>query len=147
MTTNQETDTFLEHFGVKGMKWGVSRDRNRPGGADGKSNGSSSKKTAAPEVKKLTRKEVRAEKKQFYLDRSERAAMTALKDKDSLIYTRDAFSNYPTVVTGKEFADFLARGGAFDVKMTQVYAQKDKTGVMAVDKDFNKRFVRSDRKK
>lgn len=27
---------FLQHSGVMGMKWGVHRDRNRPGGADGK---------------------------------------------------------------------------------------------------------------
>ncbi len=29
-------DEILKHHGVKGMKWGVRRDRNRPGGADGK---------------------------------------------------------------------------------------------------------------
>lgn len=31
-----ELDKVLQHAGVKGMKWGVRRDRNRPGGADGK---------------------------------------------------------------------------------------------------------------
>lgn len=29
-------DEVLKHHGVKGMKWGVIRNRNRPGGADGK---------------------------------------------------------------------------------------------------------------
>lgn len=29
-------DELLKHSGVKGMKWGVRRDSNRPGGADGK---------------------------------------------------------------------------------------------------------------
>lgn len=28
-------DEVLQHVGVRGMKWGVRRDRNRPGGADG----------------------------------------------------------------------------------------------------------------
>lgn len=28
-------DEILKHVGVKGMKWGVRRNRNRPGGADG----------------------------------------------------------------------------------------------------------------
>lgn len=31
-----ELSDILQHHGVKGMKWGVIRDRNRPGGADGK---------------------------------------------------------------------------------------------------------------
>lgn len=30
------SDEVLKHVGVKGMRWGVRRDRNRPGGADGK---------------------------------------------------------------------------------------------------------------
>lgn len=29
------SDEVLKHVGVKGMKWGVRRNRNRPGGADG----------------------------------------------------------------------------------------------------------------
>lgn len=29
-------DEAIQHAGVKGMRWGVRRDRNRPGGADGK---------------------------------------------------------------------------------------------------------------
>jgi hypothetical protein len=32
-------DEVLEHSGVKGMKWGIRRDYNRPGGADGKEDG------------------------------------------------------------------------------------------------------------
>lgn len=30
------SDEVLKHVGIKGMRWGVRRDRNRPGGADGK---------------------------------------------------------------------------------------------------------------
>lgn len=32
---NEELDDILQHYGVKGMKWGVIRDSNKPGGADG----------------------------------------------------------------------------------------------------------------
>ncbi len=32
----KDLDEFLQHHGVKGMKWGVRRNSNRPGGADGK---------------------------------------------------------------------------------------------------------------
>lgn len=31
-----ELDKALQHSGIRGMHWGVRRDRNRPGGADGK---------------------------------------------------------------------------------------------------------------
>jgi hypothetical protein len=30
------SEDVLQHVGIKGMKWGVIRNRNRPGGADGK---------------------------------------------------------------------------------------------------------------
>lgn len=30
------SDEVLKHVGIKGMRWGVRRNRNRPGGADGK---------------------------------------------------------------------------------------------------------------
>lgn len=30
-------DEVLTHYGIKGMRWGVIRDRDQPGGADGKS--------------------------------------------------------------------------------------------------------------
>lgn len=33
---NDTLDDTLTHVGIKGMRWGVRRDRNRPGGADGK---------------------------------------------------------------------------------------------------------------
>lgn len=32
----EDMSNVLQHVGIKGMRWGVRRDRNRPGGADGK---------------------------------------------------------------------------------------------------------------
>lgn len=40
-------EDFLQHHGVKGMKWGVIRRRNRKGGADGKVESSGGKKGKA----------------------------------------------------------------------------------------------------
>lgn len=52
----KELDDLLKHYGVKGMKWGVVRNRNRPGGADGKDNGSGGKKKKArPRLDSLKR--------------------------------------------------------------------------------------------
>lgn len=40
-----ELDKILQHTGVKGMKWGIRRNRNRPGGADGRPDASDAKYT------------------------------------------------------------------------------------------------------
>lgn len=47
------TDELLKHHGVKGMKWGVRRDRNRPGGADGKEESEKITDTRSKLTKKL----------------------------------------------------------------------------------------------
>lgn len=47
------TDEILKHHGVKGMKWGVRRDRNRPGGADGKEESDKIADTRSKLTKKL----------------------------------------------------------------------------------------------
>lgn len=47
------TDEILKHHGVKGMKWGVRRDRNRPGGADGKEESDKITDTRSKLTKKL----------------------------------------------------------------------------------------------
>jgi hypothetical protein len=44
------TEEILQHAGIKGMKWGVRRNRNQPGGADGKDNSSSSKRSGKDEA-------------------------------------------------------------------------------------------------
>lgn len=51
-----ELDEILKHYGVKGMRWGVRRNRNRPGGADGKrQNGSKKSTTVKDEAKSALR--------------------------------------------------------------------------------------------
>jgi hypothetical protein len=35
---DEEVEHILQHYGIKGMRWGIQRDRNRTGGADGKVN-------------------------------------------------------------------------------------------------------------
>lgn len=53
MTNPQYLDKHLKHWGVKGMKWGVRRNRNRPGGADGKEESAKIKDSRATLTKNL----------------------------------------------------------------------------------------------
>ena len=120
-------DEFLAHYGVKGMKWGVRKAQ--PTGS-----------------KRLSRKEVRKINKEgqtnFYLDRANRAFATAQQDPSVLIRTRTNLTSPPMVLTGKEFFDHALRGGAFDIKMTAIYATKSsENGQYVVDEHLNDRYV------
>lgn len=108
----------LAHHGVKGMKWG--------------------------QHKKLSRKEVRAEKHAFYEAKANRLIQQALKDPTTLIALNTG-GVHPTVVTGREFVQHLSYGGVMNIKMTDVYATKKK-GQYVMNQNPNEKFVRSDKK-
>jgi len=98
-----DEDDFLEHFGVKGQKWGVRKKRESSGGN---------------KPKKLSRRKARravAQKK------AEDLINTALKDPDVIINL-----NGRILVTGKEFVNHMANGGLLNVKTSRIYAQQDK---------------------
>ena len=128
----------LDHHGVKGMRWG--RRKKRTSTSD---TGTSKSKASK---KKLTRAEVRAERNAFYMARSERAVDTALRKKgDTFIYTSSSPKVRGIVMTGSEFIEYISKGGAFDTRVTRVYATKDESGKFAVDDRLTERFVRSDK--
>lgn len=128
----------FDHFGVKGMRWG--RRKKRTSTSD---TGTSKSKASK---KKLTRAEVRAERNAFYMARSERAVDTALRKKgDTLIYTSTSPKVRGIVMSGNEFIDHISKGGAFDTRVTRVYATKDESGQFAYDDRIAERFVRSDK--
>ena len=128
----------FDHFGVKGMRWG--RRKKRTSTSD---TGTSKSKASK---KKLTRAEVRAERNAFYMARSERAVDTALRKKgDTLIYTSTTRKVRGIVMSGNQFIDHISKGGAFDTRVTRVYATKDESGQFAFDDQIAERFVRSDK--
>ena len=128
----------FDHYGVKGMRWG--RRKQRTSTSD---TGTSKSKASK---KKLTRAEVRAERNAFYMARSERAVDTALRKKgDTLIYTSTTPKVRAIVMSGNEFIDHISKGGAFDTRVTRVYATKDESGKFVVDDRLTERFVRSDK--
>ena len=135
-----ETDDFLEHFGIKGMKWGVTRKE----GSDG--NVGSNPKNKKPEKTVETRKErkvrQKADKEKFYQDKANNLLKTASEQPLSLIYLKDQ-SPIPTVVTGKEFMDHMTKGGLMDIKMTDVWATENDQGGYSLNDNMNKRYKKS----
>lgn len=55
-----KVDEVLTHYGIKGMRWGVIRDRDQPGGADGNKE-TSKKKTSKKESKEDNKKSSKLE--------------------------------------------------------------------------------------
>lgn len=122
----------IAHFGTKGMKWGV-RKSNAGGGGSG----------SGPQ--KLTRKEVKMEKKQFYENKANHILKTAVDHPDVLIGVSNG-SPIPTIVTGREFVHHMSRGGQMNVRYTDIYATKS-NGTYFLNPTPNQKFVRSDKKK
>lgn len=128
----------LAHFGVKGMRWGHRKTKDLP-------SHSGAPKTAEP-VKKKSRKEVRAINRQgraeFDQARVDKVLKEAIKKGDNvLIKTNMPYDQYPTIMSGKEFTTYLSRGGAFDIRMTDIYATKDaKAGAYVLNDKPTERY-------
>ena len=128
---DEVVDDFLEHFGVKGMKWGVRNKKDTS--------------TKSEKPKKLTRKEVKAERDDFYQKKATRMLTKAQQDPESLILVKD-LTAYPTVVTGKEFVSYLSKGGFIDIRYSDIYAVKERPDG-PYQLQAPERYVRSDKKK
>ena len=108
----------LAHFGVKGMKWGVRRNRD-------------SGDTNKP--RKISRKENRRmnreAKSAFYENKANKLLDEALKGGDDiLVMSLMQGDTAPTLRTGREFVRELQKGRAMHVKMTDVYAKLESDG-------------------
>lgn len=126
------SEKFLSHFGIKGMKWGVRReDPSDRGGPKPK------------KPPKLTREEVRAEKKAFYEKKADDLFKEVFtKQNDVLVSVLDSRSGITNIVTGKEFATHLANGGWMNAKTTDIWARKTSAGNF--ENVAPQRFKRSD---
>lgn len=140
--TQTSENLELFHYGVKGMRWGVRRPIGpdgevtgpAPGGKGGSRSGTnSSGGDSASTTPKRSRKELRRINKEgranFDQKKAEKLTEEALKNggADTLISLRTPGTGpYPTVVTGREFVEYISKGGVFDVNTSKVYARKGK---------------------
>ena len=122
------------------MRWGRRKVR------DDSSSTSPAKASVKP--KKLSRKEVRAEKDKFYQDKANRIITEASQDPKVLVRITTSPGSIPQIATGREVLEHLRAGGYMDIKTTDIYARQDKkAGGYVVNEKMNERFVRSDKKK
>lgn len=98
----------LAHFGVKGMRWGHRKAAESTG-----------------ITRKQNRQMNREASEKFYADKATTLYKEAKKGGDSvLIETRLPFDSVKTVVTGRQFVEQLERGGALDIRVSEVFARQ-----------------------
>ena len=116
----------LTHFGVPGMKWG---HRKGPQVGDRIKAPDGQMATVVSHPRRLSRKEVRAVNKagreQWAKDKADKLLVHAMND--SLIKLAMP-GTVPTVVTGKQFVNYVKNQGAFDIYASDVWASKTPYG-------------------
>ena len=101
-----DEDGVLQHYGVKGMKWGIRRDRRE-------------------RQQKVTRRQNAAMNREaaykFNTEKGQKIVQKAMSEPYSLIITKPP-GGYPQLVSGEQFISYLVKtGGYFDVRATDLY--------------------------
>lgn len=130
-----EVEDFLAHYGKKGMKWGVRNDDTVSSGGVGES----TKKLSRREVKKINKVNKEAydggKASEVYLE-------SKGKGERVLVKSRALGDFADTVMTGKQFVDYVEKGGAIDISSTRIFARQAKEGEAFVLNNFEDEVYR-----
>lgn len=131
--TYSDRSRTLAHYGVKGMKWGVTRDEatlRRIGGqrtravggtkeerkalsAQAKSDWKKYKDSTTRKERRQDRHAVKESKLQYNIDQ-------VMKNPEKTLVNVQTALKYPVVVTGKEYLTYVSNGGPTDPMRTEI---------------------------
>lgn len=125
MTDNNDTpENALSHYGVPGMQWG---------------------KTKTKESRSDYKARVSKEELEFNQKKMNDILQKSIKSGDKvLIQTRYQGDTVRTIATGKEFVAELSKGRAFDIKVTEIFANQTKEGPYQMTGERNQ-YVKTER--
>lgn len=139
MSDNMTAEEFLEHYGVKGMKWGVTRDeatlrrmqgqrvRARGGTRQERKDLNAQLKSDWKSYKKsTTRKERKADARASQQSKADYLVDIATKHSDTALIQVGLPGGQRIVATGEEFVEHMALGGAMNAKTSEIYGYLDK---------------------
>lgn len=117
----EEIDEYLKHYGIKGMRWGIRRNRNRPGGADGKEESTKVKDTRSNLRKNLDSLKRERQWRQVVsqMDKLSTKDINAVTRRISLENELKRHSRAKGVGTKKDKSDYLRRENMSDAELTR----------------------------
>lgn len=117
----ESPEEYLEHHGVKGMKWGVRRNRDS-GGSD------KPRKISRGENRRLNKKAER----EFYQNKINDIFEKSLKLDTDIFIAANTGGPITQIMTGREFVIHMANGGLLNPKTSEIWAvNENKFGIVA----------------
>lgn len=125
-------EDFLEHYGVKGMKWGVRRDqalldriagrRNRAVGGTRQERKAANKKAKQDwkDYKSSTTRQERRSDRKAAIESKANFILDKALNSPTTLFEIHTPGNVKTLTTGKALVDHLSAGGAFSPVYTDI---------------------------
>lgn len=114
-------DSFFAHHGIKGMKWGVRRDEAvlaRIAGGRIQGETKDDRQKYKTYKKSTSRKDRKKDRWEARTSRVNHLVETSLKNPKNFVQV--GTPGYPTLMSGKEFVNYLSRGGALNPMTTNI---------------------------
>ena len=103
----ENTDAFLAHYGVQGMKWG--------------------KRKGHTEKRRDYKARIKGERQAFEQAHLNKVLTTSMKKGEDVLVKTQLPNDYATtIMTGKQFVEMVGRGALLSARTTDVFATLDK---------------------